>query len=81
MSKHTEFTAATGTKVYFCEPRSPWQRGSNEHMNGLLRQYCPKATDLNIHKPQRLQHMAHEINIRPRRILGWTLLATDSIHS
>lgn len=71
MSKHYEFTAATDTKVYFCDPRSPWQRGSNENMNGLLRQYFPKGSDLSIHTPRRLQTVATEINTRPRRILDW----------
>ena len=71
MSKHNEFTAATGVKVYFCDPHSPWQRGSNENMNGLLRQYFPKGTNLSVHSPKKLEAVAAEINARPRRVLDW----------
>jgi IS30 family transposase len=80
MACHGEFTAATGTPVYFCEPASPWQRGLNENTNGLLRQYFPKGTDLRIHGPDVLAAVAAEINNRPRKCLGWAtpaqLLAT-----
>ena len=58
-------------EVFFCEPHSPWQRPSNEHMNGLLRQYFPKGTDLNKIPYSHLQHVAAEMNGRPRKILNW----------
>ena len=71
MTKHTLFTGTTGVPVYFCEPRSPWQRGSNENTNGLLRQYFPKGTDLTIHSAADLRRVAGELNTRPRKVLGW----------
>ncbi|MDH6436019.1 IS30 family transposase [Streptomyces sp. SAI-144] len=71
MSRHDEFTRATGIPVYFCEPASPWQRGSNEHTNGLLGQYFPKSTDLSIFSAEDLAFVAAELNSRPRRTLGW----------
>jgi IS30 family transposase len=71
MSRHHEFTAATGIPVYFCEPAKPWQRGSNENTNGLLRQYFPKGTDLAIHSAADLATVATELNTRPRKTLGW----------
>lgn len=71
MSRHDEFTVATGVPVYFCEPASPWQRGSNENTNGLLRQYFPKSTDLSIFSVEDLAFVAAELNSRPRRTLGW----------
>jgi IS30 family transposase len=71
MGRHHAFTVATGIPVYFCDPASPWQRGSNENTNGLLRQYFPKGTDLRIHDSEHLDTVAAELNSRPRKTLGW----------
>ena len=71
MRRHTEITIAADLPVYFCDPRSPWQRGSNENTNGLLRQYFPKGTDLSVHSPEHLAAVADELNGRPRKTLGW----------
>ncbi|MDJ0358584.1 IS30 family transposase [Paenarthrobacter sp. PH39-S1] len=71
MAKHKAFSLATDMDVYFCDPHSPWQRGSNENTNGLLRQYFPKGTDLNTYGPEDLEHVAQELNSRPRKTLDW----------
>ena len=71
MAKHPQFTVATNVKVYFCDPQSPWQRGSNENTNGLLRQYFPKGTDLSRHSQAELNRVALRLNQRPRETLGF----------
>jgi IS30 family transposase len=69
MARHSEVTAALGVPVYFCDARSPWQRGSNENMNGVLRDYFPKGTELSVHSPEHLLAVENELNHRPRRVL------------
>ena len=72
MGRHREFSIAADLPVYFCDPASPWQRGSNENTNGLLRQYFPKGTDLAVHSSEHLAAVAAELNARPRKTLGWS---------
>jgi IS30 family transposase len=67
MSNHVAIAKATGLDIYFCDPHSPWQRGSNENTNGLLRQYLPKGTDLSFYGPGMLDNIAAELNARPRK--------------
>jgi IS30 family transposase len=71
MASHAQIAVSADLDIYFCDPHSPWQRGSNENANGLLRQYFPKGTNLGVHSREHLQAVADELNSRPRKTLGW----------
>jgi IS30 family transposase len=84
MARHAELSAQTGLSVFFCDPHSLWQRGTNENTNGLLRQYFPKGTDLSRHNPREVAAIAYTLNTRPRKILDWKTPAetlNDMLHS
>ncbi|TDT92490.1 integrase-like protein [Azorhizobium sp. AG788] len=71
MAQHPRLKIDTGIQVYFCDPQSPWQRGTNENTNGLLRQYFPKGTDLSAHSAESIAAVAMALNARHRKALGW----------
>lgn len=75
LADHKKFSVATDVQVYFCDPSSPWQRGTNENTNRLLRQYFPKGTDLSVHSQRELNAVAKQLNQRPRKILGYNIPA------
>ncbi len=79
MAGHKRFTVATDIQVYFCDPQHPWQRGSNENTNGLLRQYFPKGTDLSVYSQAKLNAIARRLNERPRKTLTSIHRLNDSI--
>jgi IS30 family transposase len=71
MAQHARLKIDAGVQIYFCDPHSPWQRGTNENTNGLLRQYFPKGTDLSMHSVEEIAAVAVALNCRPRKMLDW----------
>lgn len=71
MAQHRRFTVATGCRLFFCDPHSPWQRGANENLNRLIRDFYPKGTDFNRVSDEEIAHMQDMLNDRPRQTLGW----------
>jgi IS30 family transposase len=71
MAQHARLKINAGIQVYFCDPHNPWQRGTNENTNGLLRQYFPKGTDLSVHSAEEIAAVAASLNSRPRKTLSW----------